>query len=200
MKTILNLKKSIFFVTALAIMTSFTSCSDDDDPKTPSVTDVYGSYKGKMSIASVANRSTGDENTGNIDVTATVNNDTIRFDNFPIESIVVTIEGQEGATNIIESMDKVDFKVGYESKLNQSQDSIALTLDPKPLEFSYKVGEGDNEVEKNVKVSILIPENEKSAYSDKILRFNLVATEIIVNDETVTPFNELYYNFYLNKQ
>ena len=200
MKTILNLKKSIFFVTALAIMTSFTACSDDDDPKTPSVTDVYGSYKGKMSIASALNRSTGNENPGAIDVTAIVKNDTIHFDNFPIESIVVAIEGQENATTIIEKMDKVDFKVGYESKLNQAQDSIDLTLDPKPMEFTYKVGDGDNEEEKNVKVSIVIPENEKSAYSDKILRFNLVATEIIVNDEAVTTFDEFYYDFYLNKQ
>lgn len=201
MKTILNLKKSIFFVAALTTVLSFTSCSDDDDPKTPAVTDVYGAYKGKMSIdAALQTLSTGDENTTGVDVAATVNNDTIYFENFPVETIIVAIEGEDNAAEIIESMDKVSFKVGYKGALNQAQDSIGLVLDPKPMEFTYKVTEEEVEVEKNVKVTISVPENEKSAYSDKILKFNLKASEIMLNDELIDSYSPLYYNFYLNKQ
>ncbi|NDV82928.1 DUF4840 domain-containing protein [Bacteroides sp. 51] len=201
MKTILNLKKSIFFIAALTTVVSFTSCSDDDDPKTPAVTDVYGSYKGKMSVTStVLNRVAKSEAPAGIDVTATVNNDTIRFENFPVENIIAAIEGEDNAADIVESMDEVNFKVGYKGQLNQVQDSIGMVLDPKPMEFTYKVTEEEVEVEKNVKVTISVPENEKSAYSDKILKFNLEAKEIKVNDEPVDSYSPLYYNFYLNKQ
>ena len=202
MKTILNLKKSIFFVAALTTVLSFTSCSDDDDdPKTPSVTDVYGSYKGKMSVdGALQALAANDEAPAGIDVTATVNNDTIYFENFPVETIIAAIEGDDNAAEIIESMDKVSFKVGYEGKLNQAQDSIGMVLNPKPMEFIYKVTEEEVEVEKNVKVTISVPENEKSAYSDKILKFNLEASEIKLNDESIESYSPLYYNFYLNKQ
>lgn len=198
MKTILNLKKSIFFVMALTTVISFTSCSDDDEPKTPSVTDVYGMYKGKMAVASVSNLAESETPSG-IEVAAKVNNDTIYFEEFPVETILEAIEG-ENASSILESLGKVNFKVGYKSQLNQAQDSIAMTLDPKPMEFAYSIGEGEEAEEKTVQVTISIPENEKSAYSDRILKFNLNASVILVNENPVEPFNPLYYNFNLNKQ
>jgi len=200
MKTILNLKRSIFFVTALTTVISFTACSDDDDPKIPSPTDVYGTYKGKMSITAPMNRATSPEDPSSGEIAATVNNDTIYFESFPVDIILTAIEGAENAASIIESIDKVNFKVGYESKLNQAQDSVGLTLDPKPMEFAYKVTEGENEIQKNVKVTFEIPENQKSAYSAKVLRFHLIATEIMVDDNLIDSFDALYYNFYLNKQ
>jgi len=98
------------------------------------------------------------------------------------------------------AVDKVSFKVGYKGNLNVAQDSIAMVLDPKPMEFTYKIGEGEDEVEKSVKVTVSIPEDEKSAYSDKVLKFNLIAKEILVDEEALEPFDALYYNFKLNKQ
>lgn len=198
MKTTLNLKRSIFFVAALSTVVSFTSCSDDDEPKVPSVTDVYGTYKGKVAVLSVLNRAES-ETPSALEVAAKVNNDTIYFEDFPVKDIVAVVEG-ENAASIVESIGKVNFKVGYKSKLNEAQDSIALTLDPKPMQFAYKVGEGEDAEEKKVSVSIVIPEDEKSAYSAKILKFNLTATEVLVNEVAVEPFNPLYYNFNLNKQ
>lgn len=202
MKTILNLKKTVLFITALTVAAIlFTSCSDDDDDRTLAVTDVYGSYKGEISVSSALDRITLNKaGSASTEVAATVKDDTIYFENFPVEDIIIAIEGAEKASPILESIGKVIFKVGYDSELNQAQDSVGLKLNPKPMEFVYKTGTEGAEIEKNVKVTVSIPENEKSAYSDRVLKFNLIASEILLNDAIIKDFNSLYYYFNLNKQ
>lgn len=198
MKTILNLKKSIFFAAALTTIISFASCSDDDDdPKAPAVTDVYGSYKGKVTtLPATENRASEDEAPTGIDITATVNNDTIHFENFPVEAIVAAIEGEDAATEIVKSIEKVNLKVGYKGELNQAQDSVKMVLDPKPLEFTYKVAGKEMEVE----VIISAPKDKKSAYSDKTLKFSLELSKVTVNNDPIDSYQSLYYNFDFKKQ
>lgn len=200
MKTILNLKKSIFFVAALTTALSFTSCSDDDDPKMPSVTDVYGTYKGEVDVVDALVGRADEGDASEPKVTATVNNDTIYFENFPVDAILATIESEEDAVEIAKTLDKVSFKVGYKGELNQSQDSIGLTLDPKPLKFTYKKTVNEVEVEKNVEVTVNVPENENSAYSDKVLKFDLEISDIMLNGVSPDSYIPIFYSFDLNKQ
>lgn len=50
------LKRFVFLVMALGLVTTFTSCDDDDEPKpnVPALTDVVGNYAGKMQTTSVS--------------------------------------------------------------------------------------------------------------------------------------------------
>lgn len=46
------LKRFVFLVMALGLVTTFTSCDDDDEPKpnVPALTDVVGNYAGKCKL------------------------------------------------------------------------------------------------------------------------------------------------------
>ena len=174
------LKWKLFFVLGAISLISFTSCSDDDDaPKAPAVTDVNGSYAGKVYYESLAvnpqNESvTETPETPSVAIEATVNNDTISINKFPVEALVKTIITDETqAQELIDKIGDISYKIGFNAALNAAQDSITLTLDPKPLEFSIPLTEENS---MDIRVEIAVTEQGVYAIKEKNLQYGLKAT------------------------
>lgn len=214
MKAILNLKKSIYYVAVLAAMVSMTSCSDDDDELT--LTDVNGNYQGKMFVKDNLMKES-ESATSTFDLTAKVDAGKVTFEDFPVADIITAIEGEEAAEEILKEMEKVTYEIPFDSKLNAAQDSIYLTLKPEVLEFSYtkaasdaevregEEGEGEGEeeegIEVTIKVTLKVNESGVNAYSDKkVLKLDLISSEVNVNDEPLEEYEEEFIRMELNKK
>lgn len=172
------LKWKLFLVVGALGLISFTSCSDDDDaPKAPSVTDVNGSYAGKVYYKMLADPQPAQANTpepAHVAIEATVQNDTISINKFPVEALVKTIITDEAqAQELIDKIGDVSYKIGFSAALNAAQDSIQLTLDPKALEFSIPLTE---DTPMNIRVVITATEQGTYAIQGKKLQYGLKAT------------------------
>lgn len=165
-----TLKWSLVMMLAVFGLT-FASCSDDDEntPTVPTVEEVVGEYSGKMTY-DMAKAAASEEAPGTT-LDLTVKNDSINFDKFPFEALVkAIITDEEMANGIIAQVKEVKYKVGYKAKMNAANDSVYLTLDPKPLAIA--LGE-------NLAVSVTITAANEGSYAinEKNLKFNLTATE-----------------------
>lgn len=175
-----TLKWSLVMMLAVFGLT-FASCSDDDDntPTVPTVEEVVGEYSGKMTYDMA--KAAASEETPGVTLDLTVKNDSINFDKFPFEALVkAIIPNEEMANGIIEQVKKVEYKVGYKAKMNAANDSVYLTLDPKPLAIA--LGE-------NMAVSVTITAANEGAYAvnEKNLKFNLTATEAKLGETNALP-------------
>lgn len=191
MKTTL---KWTMMVLSIMGVTTFTSCDNDDDkgPETPKLTEVNGSYSGKMTFnvdapetqMNIPSQTTETEAT---DVNVKVANDTIAFDKFPADALITAIVGPENAPAIIEAVGDIVYKVGFKGAFNTANDSIALTMEPKPLQIKYSMGEGESAVELTVDVIIEAPEKGSYALKQKSLKFNLKVTEANLGGTNMLP-------------
>ncbi len=175
-----TLKWSLVMMLTVVGLT-FASCSDDDDntPTVGTVEDVIGDYTGKMTYAMA--KSAASEEVPGVTLELGVKNDSINFDKFPFEALVkAIITDEEAANQIIEKVEKVEYKVGYKAEMNTAKDSVYLTLDPKPL--AIDLGEG-------VAVNVTITAADKASYSvnEKNLKFNLKATEAKMGELNMLP-------------
>ncbi|HCC52537.1 MAG TPA: DUF4840 domain-containing protein [Porphyromonadaceae bacterium] len=187
------------FVSLMILGCSFgyTACSSDDDPaKEPALTDVYGEYSGKM----VTNMSTyaalSESTETGIDITATVNNDTVSFAKFPVDGIIQAVV-PEGAEAIIENLGDIKYVIEYEAEFNAAKDSIFMTFAPEPLELFIPIG--GSIIPTIVKVEVSADTKGKYAIDDKNLIFAIKATSVTVNG-TVIPFPETQFIFNMNKK
>ena len=185
MKTTL---KWTMMVLSIMGLTTFTSCDNDDDkgPETPKLTEVNGSYSGKMTYAIATPEGKADATPPTedeaVDVNVKVANDTITFDKFPADALVTAIMG-DAAPSIIEGLEDISYKVGFKGAFNSANDSIALTMDPKPLAIKYTMGEGESAVTITVDVAIEASEKGSYALKEKNLKFILKATEAKLNGQ-----------------
>lgn len=84
------------FVSMLVLSSSFcfTACSDDDE-NTPQLPDevttgtMFGNYTGKMLTSSLSptEKENNEEAPVGVDISATVNNDTVYLRNFPLKTL-----------------------------------------------------------------------------------------------------------------
>ena len=123
---------------------TFTACSDDDEPTPdePKTEDVYGNYTGTMTFKTeeeVANEANESGETAGIAVSATVKNDTVYFENFPVRDLVASIVGEKLADALVEAIGTVNYKVGYKASMTTAKDSVYMEMSPKPLELSIPV-------------------------------------------------------------
>ena len=138
-----------FFVSMLLCGSLFclTACSDDDETPTPpdeiTTETMFGNYSGKMSSWNIVpneGEDNGEDAPAGIDISATVKNDTIHLEKFPIKDIVLSIVKDETlADKIVEAVGDVNYKVGYEPTLTTAKDSIELKLNPEPLKLSVTI-------------------------------------------------------------
>ena len=125
-----NLKAIRLFAYTLVmgLTMGLTSCSDDDDDKVDVVTvkHMYGAYEGKMLMTQgAAGEGTslldGDEEQAWTAIKATVNNDTIYFEDFPIRPIVAAIVGDSDAADaIVEAVGKVGYGMGKAAEVPEA--------------------------------------------------------------------------------
>ena len=194
------MKKAIY----AAVMCSallFAACDKDDDkggPENPVVTDVYGNYQGKMAVTPLEVRSNVAPGT---DIAAEVKNDTIYFDDFPVDDLITSIVGEEAAPGIIEAIGTVKYKVGYKASLNEAKDSIYLTMTPEPLELEFLLSLVPEADLSTVKVTITAPSKAGFAYASDNLRFDLNAEEVFLDGNSIGAlFTPARFMFALHKE
>ena len=95
-----TLKWSLMMMLAVVGLT-FASCSDDDDtPTVGTVEDVNGEFTGKMTYAKEAKEAAATGTTLELKVA----NDSIQFEKFPYQALVVELLGEEASKPIIEAI------------------------------------------------------------------------------------------------
>lgn len=189
------LKRFVFLVMALGLVTTFTSCDDDDEPKpnVPALTDVVGNYAGKMQTISVPSLAEEGEEPQGTDVTADVTNENVSFEKFPVADLITAIMG-DAAPGIIEAVGDVSYKVKYTPTFNDDKTVISMAFAPEPLilEINFPTeptegeGEGEGEGETpdlKVEVTIAAPEAGSFVYAGNKLAFKLQVTGVKVNND-----------------
>lgn len=171
----------------------FTACSDDDDVKDPNEIDtsvMYGDYKGKMISCNIAahegNGENGEAEPG-VDVSATIENNTMRFEKFPIKDIVLSIIKDEDLANkIVEAVGDVNYNVEYVPTLTAAKDSIMITLNPEPLMLTVTMpAENEGEEAQSLVVEVQVEAGEKNAgyaVEDGNLKFNIDVTKVMLGE------------------
>lgn len=160
-----TLKWSLMMMLAVVGLT-FASCSDDDDdtPIVGTVEDVNGEFTGKMTYAKEA-AATGTT------LELKVANDSIQFEKFPYQALVVELLGEEASKPIIEAIgDSLNYKINYTATMNAAKDSVVMTLKPEPLKIDAA----------GVEVTIEAEKTASYAVKDKNLKFTIKAANVKV--------------------
>lgn len=187
----------------------FVSCSDDDDvTPTPDevTTDVmFGDYSGKMITSSVAPQD-GEETPEGTDITASLDNDTIYFEDFPVKDIVLAVVQDETlADQIVEAVGQVNYPIGYKPTLTAAKDSVNFVLDPKPLTLSVSLPSDTEEEAQPLQIEVTVEAGAQGAYAVESghAAFDITATEVLLGEgENQTPlegFNAINLQFDLNQ-
>lgn len=186
-----------FFAAILLLGCSFTMVScDNDDENAPVIPDevttdvMYGDYEGKMIVSSVNPNENGDSSeegndTTGVDISASVKNDTIYFEDYPIKDIVLSIVKDEDTANkIVEAVGKVNYKIGYEPKLTSAKDSITCNLEPEPLKLSVTIPSSTEEEPQALQIEVKVEANNNAMYSVEKgnLKFDIHATEVLLGE------------------
>ena len=181
---------------------TFTACSDDDEPTPdePKTEDVYGNYTGTMTFKAeeeVANEANESGETEGIAVSATVKNDTVYFEDFPVRDLVASIVGEESADALVEAIGTVNYKVGYKASMTTAKDSVYMEVSPKPLELSIPVDE-----ENTMAVSVEVSAADKANYEFETQNLNLKlkAEKVWVNEQEFPTFPVTDLTFEMTKK
>ncbi len=194
---------------------SFTACSNDDENIPPAPDEIttktmFGDYSGKMTSVNIAPHE-GEDNeedipTG-IDISATVKNDTVHFEKFPIKDIVLSIvEDEILADKIVEAVGDVNYKVGYDPTLTTAKDSIKLKLNPEPLKLSITMPTAtEGEEAQSLLIEVKVEPGEEVGYAVESanLKFYFAATKVLLgegeNQQELPSFTPTTFHFDMNQ-
>lgn len=184
-------------VLAVIGMGSFTSCSNDDDktPEVPTVADVAGDYKGKMTF-SLTEVNPLEEAPEATELELAVKNDSIIFNKFPVNALITAIVGEEAAPAIIALVGDVTYKVNYKPTMNAANDSISMELKPEVL--TINVGKGETAF--SVAVTVTATEKGSYAIEKKNLKFNLGVTEAKLGEQNAIEGKTIALSFDMAKK
>lgn len=186
--------KTVRFFASLLMLgcaLGFTACSDDDEntpqaPDTTVTTDaVYGEYTGTMTTYTFTTQAEGEEAPVGTEVEATVADDTICVNSFPIRDIVLSVVGDEAlADQIVEAVGDVDYKIGYKPALAAEQDSISLALNPEPLKLSVVLPSDSEEEAAPLAIEVKVETDADGSYAveNGKLIFRIAATEVLIGE------------------
>ena len=189
--------KTVRFFASLLMLgcaLGFTACSDDDEntpqaPDTTVTTDaVYGEYTGTMTTYTFTTQAEGEEAPVGTEVEATVADDTICVNSFPIRDIVLSVVGDEAlADQIVEAVGDVDYKIGYKPALAAEQDSISLALNPEPLKLSVVLPSDSEEEAAPLAIEVKVETDADGSYAveNGKLIFRIAATEVLIGEGEV---------------
>lgn len=183
-------------------ITTFTACSNDGDtPEVISVKDVEGSYAGKASIIFIES-STSPTPIPQIEVEATLKEDTIYFGKFPTDILITSIVGEEKAPEIIELAGDISYKVGYKPVFNEGYTQILQTLDPKPLIFTIEIPSEEEGQPDVMEIEATISATDKGVftYQGKTLKFKLIVEKAKLNGEPCEGISVEDIVFEMNKK
>lgn len=205
MKRVCCLNRFFMLIMALGLITTFSSCSNDDDQiPVQTLKDVDGKYTGKMLTVNINPQvqNTGETPEG-VDVNAEVKDDNVLIDKFPVSDLIKSIiNDEEKAETIIKAIGDINYKVPYQAAFNEMKDSIYMQMKPEPLEIKLEIpAENEGEEATEIKITVTITSVNKGAYAyeNNHLKFGLQTTEVKVNDNPI-PFPVSAFNFNLNKK
>lgn len=203
--------RMMMVICATTCALSLVACSDDNDEVVPpapvTAADMYGLYTGNVFVdmQTPTTRSVGER--PKTPVEATINNDTIYFNDFPVRGLILSILGEEEAVNaIVEALGKVTYAVGYAPVVSEKGDSISFTLDPKPLTLSLQMPTGEEGTEPiSMNIEVKVAAHETAGYDVKATHtnFSFEAREVLVDigsGQMPFPFNPVAFHFDMNKE
>ena len=211
MKKIFSLTNVFVAVMMLGCTLGFSSCSDDDDspefttdPVEITTKTMYGSYQGKMTTTAIEAQ---DDAPAGVDITATVANDSVCFESFPVKDLIVSILGDEEiADNIISALGDVSYKVAYTPTLTPKKDFINMEFKAEPLKLALTMpsaNEGEEAQTMIIEVEIEAAEEGKYTVEDGNLAFAISATKVFLGkgeSKVEFPgFAPTRFAFYLNQ-
>lgn len=210
MEKLYYLKRFLFLVLALGLVTTFISCDDDDEPKPelPALTDVEGNYIGKMLVLlpnPIADE--GEDTPQGVDVTVVLKESNVMFDKFPVDELITSIVGEEIASGIIETVGDVNYSMKYTATFSDDKSMINLAFAPEPLVLEIDLpadvalyeGDGEGETPKlKVEVTVAASETGTFTYSGSKLTFKLQVTAVKIDDESI-EFPATTFSFDLGK-
>lgn len=215
MKKLIGTAKVFASLLLMGSVFCFTSCSDDDDnvPNPDEVTTdvMFGEYSGKMVAASIATQDDegtgeGEETPAGTDITATLDNDTIHFEDFPIKDIVLAVVQDETmADQIVEAVGQVSYSIGYKPTLASEKDTVTYVLDPKPLTLAVQMPSDTEEEAQTLQIEVKVETGEEAVYDVESghTTFNFSATEVLLGEgEEQTPlegFDGINLQFDMNQ-
>lgn len=206
---------AVFFV---GCVLGFVSCDDNEGEHLPNpdevTTDVmFGQYAGKMSVQSAGlagedGTDGGEEEPAGTDVSATVDRDTVFFEQFPIRDVVLAVVKDEAlADRIVEAVGNVSYQIGYEPTLTANKDSVYFVLHPEALKLAVSLpaaAEGEEAQPLQIEVKVEAAGQADYAVETGRARFGLTATEVLLGEgEDQTPldgFSPIGLSFDMNQQ
>ena len=128
---------------------------------------------------------------------ATVKNDTVYFEDFPVRDLVASIVGEESADALAEAIGTVNYKVGYKASMTTAKDSVYMEMSPKPLELSIPMDE-----ENTMAVSVEVSAADKANYEFETQNLNLKlkAEKVWVNEQEFPIFPVTDLTFEMTKK
>lgn len=189
-----KIQVSSLFAAALFVVgtVGFVSCDDDNEGggTSPSTSDMYGNYVGTVRTVAVGHNgeaeSSEDETPEGVEVSVKADRDTIYFDAFPVEDIIVSIYGEEDAPAIIEMLGDIKYSVGYTPALSEAQDSVSFRMAPEPLKATISVPSESPDADPavlNIESQISAEDVGDYELETSNLKFTLTVMQISVKDE-----------------
>lgn len=184
MKKLLVLK-SLVVGLVIVLGVSLASCNDDRyEPIPVTLQDVNGNYRARL-ITSQGNQ----YNEKIIELTA--KDSIITFKEFPVREIVKTvIADPQKVDSALAAIGKVEYKLDYEPKINEEQNIVELTFEPKTLVLQIPV----DGITKNAVVKLVAKQKGFFVGYDWSLRFGLEAEKITVDGVDLTPYQTIKYD------
>lgn len=181
---------------------TFSACSNDDEPTPtePKMEDVYGDYTGELTFDPGVNPTEGEEGeeeTNGIAIDATVRNDTVYFNDFPVRDVIASVVGEESADQIVEAIGTVSYKVGYKASMTAAKDSVYMEMSPKALELALPVDEKNT-----MTISVEISAANKGDYEFETQNLNmeLKAEKVLVDEQEFPTFPATGFIFEMKKK
>lgn len=177
----------------------FVACDDDDNsPVAPTTKDAWGEFKGKMQTRPVTPAlAFASDAAAGADVAATVKNDTVYFESFPIKDLVASLVPEGNVEEIVKAIGEVKYEIGYKPALNAAQDSVLMAFDPKPLKIAVPMNETTT-----LAVEVTVSAMGKGGYelSSKNLEFDVKADKVTVNEADFPAFPASVFKFAMKKE
>lgn len=172
---------------------------------------MFGKYYGKVTswnVPTVKERDDKEEVVPGTDISASIENNTIHLEKFPIKDIVLSVVKDEDLANqIVEAIGDINYDMAYVPTLTAAKDSIIMKLNPEPLKLTVAMpAENVGEEAQFLVVEVQVVAGEKKAgYAVKNgnLKFYIDAAKVMLgegeNQQEFTDFIPTSFYFDMNQ-
>lgn len=169
---------------------SLTACNDNNEnssekPDAELKETVMGRYAGHVTITTDA-APEKTVSTQPVTVETNVGIEAIEFIKFPLDALVEAIAGEENASEILETIGKIQYNVDYEIHRGEVENTLSVSLSPEPLEISLPITPTPHAESANgliVRIQIAAPREGIFESELETMQFTLKVEGVTVNGE-----------------